>query len=833
MCLLLLAGVLGTVIRGIARPLAALHRWALAEPGSGQAPRATGCDEFAAVARRITTLAQETRSLRGRLQDLGTARATASAAHAALAAEHQAVLRSRAELLRTRDDLMRSREELAARLGEVLARSSVHAAHVNLSLRTLGLVERQLVLIEELEEHEQEPGRLADLFRLDHFAARMRRNSENLLVLTGTEHSHGASARPVPLIDVARAAMSEAERYDRVRITSVPEARVAGRAADDVSHLVAELLDNASAFSAATADIHLAGWVLDSGEVALSVEDSGIGLSMERAAELNVMLADPDPAPPGGAAGIGLYVVSRLAHRHGVRVELRPQPTGGTLAVVVLPQVLVLHLDPLTSVAPAPGDASSAPERLQEAAWQQAPGLPPSHLAARLPGQGRVEDQLPPPAPFQAPASSPVAPSTLWQAYPAVPAEPAPADPAPPSAPVARSRPGTPNRCPRGRDGGPAESDRPRGARRVRRPRCARRPRRARRARAGAAGAGRAAAPGAPGHRDARRPPRGGRVASRRPGGRERPAPPTGGPPEGIGRGTPRRGAGGPRRGRAPRAAPRCGQGRRLARAGRGRTRAARLTRAARARRDRVLAGAVRRAGARRPAPAGHRARPGPGPGPVPSPGPGAAAGTRPGPTVGRGTDVGNGAGRGARRPAPGDDPSRRHRRGGEPLNAASTHSSVLSSEASGLQWLLEDFVEEVPGVRSVAVVSSDGLPLLSSQPDPVPARDPAGQGDGPRMDLAAVVSGLASLTVGAARLMDGGAVRQTTVAMDGGVLAVMSISDGSLLGVHAAADCDLSVVAYNMARFVGRAGHALTPAIRGELRNAMENGTVTPERGR
>jgi predicted regulator of Ras-like GTPase activity (Roadblock/LC7/MglB family) len=88
-------------------------------------------------------------------------------------------------------------------------------------------------------------------------------------------------------------------------------------------------------------------------------------------------------------------------------------------------------------------------------------------------------------------------------------------------------------------------------------------------------------------------------------------------------------------------------------------------------------------------------------------------------------------------------------------------------------------------------------------------------------MDLAAVVSGLASLTVGAARLMDGGRVRQTTVAMTDGVLVVMSISDGSLLGVHAAADCDMSVIAYHMALFVGRAGHVLTPALRSELRQA------------
>jgi predicted regulator of Ras-like GTPase activity (Roadblock/LC7/MglB family) len=151
-----------------------------------------------------------------------------------------------------------------------------------------------------------------------------------------------------------------------------------------------------------------------------------------------------------------------------------------------------------------------------------------------------------------------------------------------------------------------------------------------------------------------------------------------------------------------------------------------------------------------------------------------------------------------------------------------------MSHEARNLQWLLENFVEEVPGARSVAVVSSDGLLLLSSAsgPSSVPAPGPDGSTPRPveaRMDLAAVVSGLASLTVGAARLMDGGRVRQTTVAMDGGMLVVMSISDGSLLGVHTSAECDISVVAYHMALFVGRAGHVLTPALRGELRQAME----------
>ncbi|WP_042167381.1 roadblock/LC7 domain-containing protein [Streptomyces sp. NBRC 110035] len=169
------------------------------------------------------------------------------------------------------------------------------------------------------------------------------------------------------------------------------------------------------------------------------------------------------------------------------------------------------------------------------------------------------------------------------------------------------------------------------------------------------------------------------------------------------------------------------------------------------------------------------------------------------------------------------------------------------SSEARNLHWLLTNLVEEVPGILSVAVVSSDGLLLLSSDPDLAMARTDspegartagasgvrAGKRTGPRgsaADLATVVSGIGSLTVGAAKLMDSGPVRHTMVAMDEGSLFVMSISDGSLLGVHGSADCDMSVVAYHMALFVGRAGHVLTPELRSELRQSMENKALENE---
>ncbi|AXK31465.1 roadblock/LC7 domain-containing protein [Streptomyces armeniacus] len=161
---------------------------------------------------------------------------------------------------------------------------------------------------------------------------------------------------------------------------------------------------------------------------------------------------------------------------------------------------------------------------------------------------------------------------------------------------------------------------------------------------------------------------------------------------------------------------------------------------------------------------------------------------------------------------------------------APTTEHTPVSSGVRSLRWLLSDLVAEVPGLLSVAVVSADGLPMLSSDDDPADPADP-----GPRSaphetgaDLATIVSGLASLTTGASELMEAGAVKQTMVSMDDGSLCVMSISDGSLLGAYAAPDCDMSAVAYHMALFVGRAGHLLTPELRTELRRSLRTETGT-----
>ncbi|MFJ5030659.1 nitrate- and nitrite sensing domain-containing protein [Streptomyces sp. NPDC088560] len=329
-------GIATAMARTLTRPLSVLRRGSarLAEPGDAATREPivfTGRnDEFAQVVRSVNALH----------------------AHAAALHERVATLETdRKHLVGQRQKMADAREELRAELADSAAqltrlRTSIGGTFVNLALRTLGLVERQLAVIEGLEEREQDPDRLATLFKLDHFATVMRRHSENLLVLAGTEHvqqHHG----PVPLVDVVRAAVSEIERYERVRIASLPpHAHVAGFAADDLSHLLAELMENATSFSPPDLPVEVSGWLLESGEVMLSVQDEGIGMATDRLDHLNVRLADFDPEShydnEGDAGlGLGLYVVARLAHRHGVRVQLREQKQGGVAAVVVLPATLL------------------------------------------------------------------------------------------------------------------------------------------------------------------------------------------------------------------------------------------------------------------------------------------------------------------------------------------------------------------------------------------------------------------------------------------------------------------------------------------------------------
>ncbi|MFJ9830501.1 nitrate- and nitrite sensing domain-containing protein [Streptomyces sp. NPDC101169] len=358
--MLLAVGIATAMARTLTRPLSVLRRGsarlAEAEDPLGQEPVAfTGRnDEFAQVVRSVNALHARAAALQERVTTLE--------------ADRKHLVGQRQKMADAREELRAELDASAAHLERL--RTSIGGTFVSLALRTLGLVERQLAVIEGLEEREQDPERLATLFKLDHFATVMRRHSENLLVLAGTEHvqqSHG----PVPLVDVVRAAVSEIERYERVRIAALPpHAHVVGFVADDLSHLLAELMENAASFSPPDLPVEVSGWLLESGEVMLSVQDEGIGMTGDRLDRLNARLAQFDPESPydqegDDGLGLGLYVVARLAHRHGIRTQLREQKQGGVAAVVVLPRTLL---------AEAPATAAPRPATLSDTQSFSLPG---------------------------------------------------------------------------------------------------------------------------------------------------------------------------------------------------------------------------------------------------------------------------------------------------------------------------------------------------------------------------------------------------------------------------------------------------------------------------
>lgn len=209
-----------------------------------------------------------------------------------------------------------------------------------LALRDLTLVESLLEIVEQLESREEDPQQLDSLFRVDHLATRMRRNSENLLVLAGQDRE-SQDFEPVSLLDVARAAVSEIADYDRAQVGQLPGVQLLGVAADDVTHILAELLDNAMSKSPESAEVVIRGERTGDGTLVVSVEDSGIGIPVDRLSEINTRLSRPPKVDVAVTRHMGLYVVGRLAHRHGIRVQLRERPYGGIAASVVIPAQLV------------------------------------------------------------------------------------------------------------------------------------------------------------------------------------------------------------------------------------------------------------------------------------------------------------------------------------------------------------------------------------------------------------------------------------------------------------------------------------------------------------
>ncbi|KUP96050.1 sensor histidine kinase [Thermobifida cellulosilytica] len=267
------------------------------------------------------------------------------------------------EVARSFDEVHRAALRLAS--DEAALRTNVNAMFVNLSRRSQSLVERQLRLIERLEQGEQDDERLAELFQLDHLATRMRRNNENLLVLSGQDNTR-KWAQPVPLVDVLRAAVSEVEQYARVNVRAPSHVSVLGRPVNDVIHLIAELVENATIFSSQDTQVSVTAQVMDGGEVVVEITDSGIGMPPEEIESANQRLAEPPLIDVAVSRRMGLFVVSRLANRHGIRVRLSAAHNGGITAAVTLPHDLLIT--PIEPATPALGPSRGAvPDTYAEA----------------------------------------------------------------------------------------------------------------------------------------------------------------------------------------------------------------------------------------------------------------------------------------------------------------------------------------------------------------------------------------------------------------------------------------------------------------------------------
>ncbi len=259
-------------------------------------------------------------------------------------------------------------------------RRNVSDVFVNLGRRTQNLITRQLDHIDHLEARTDDPDGLADLFLLDHLATRMRRNAENMLVLAGAE-SPRPWARPVSIVNVVRAALAESTDYSRVDIERLAPVGVLGAAVSDVSHLLAELVDNALAFSPPTERVSISGrWTVD-GRYGLAIADAGLGMPPDRLAAANARISDPPVDDFAVSRFLGLYVVGRLAARHGAAVTLAHSPLGGITAHVLLPARLIV-------AATGSGPAGTALSPTTTSGPPAPPSPSPAYVPAPTPAGG-------------------------------------------------------------------------------------------------------------------------------------------------------------------------------------------------------------------------------------------------------------------------------------------------------------------------------------------------------------------------------------------------------------------------------------------------------------
>ncbi|MFF8476877.1 nitrate- and nitrite sensing domain-containing protein [Streptomyces sp. NPDC015414] len=281
--------------------------------------------------------------------------------------------------------LQRAAVEAAVKQSEL--RSGVSEVFVNLARRSQVLLHKQLTLLDTMERRTEDTDELADLFRLDHLTTRMRRHAEGLVILSGAAPSR-QWRRPVQLMDIVRAAVAEVEDYERIEVRRLPRVAVTGPAVADVTHLVAELLENATVFSPPHTAVQVLGERVANG-FTLEIHDRGLGMTAEALLDANLRLAETPEFELSDTDRLGLFVVSRLAQRQNVRVSLQPSPYGGTTAVVFIPDLLLsddvpdtngigFRLDrerPAKEAGPALG---LGPARSQTAV--QLPGLPTSLL---------------------------------------------------------------------------------------------------------------------------------------------------------------------------------------------------------------------------------------------------------------------------------------------------------------------------------------------------------------------------------------------------------------------------------------------------------------------
>ena len=240
-----------------------------------------------------------------------------------------------------------------AAVGQARLRQGISDIFRNLARRSQSLLHRQLALLDAMERRAREPEELEDLFRIDHLTTRMRRHAESLIILSGDAPAR-AWRRPVPFVDVLRAAVAEVEDYTRIKVTANTRAAITGPAVADVIHMIAELAENAVVFSPPNTPVLISGDVVGRG-FAVEIEDRGLGLSEERRAELNDLLENPPPFDLSGSDQLGLFVASQLARKHNIRISLRGSPYGGTTAIVLIPNTLVVSEESYTQDGTGPG----------------------------------------------------------------------------------------------------------------------------------------------------------------------------------------------------------------------------------------------------------------------------------------------------------------------------------------------------------------------------------------------------------------------------------------------------------------------------------------------